>query len=149
MSRFLTRRFFVALTVVLIAYLMFYVSYFQENKEAFLFPAIITTAVLFFSLTSLIRETYGLCLDDIKPIAFLRLVPAIICMVAAVFTIEHLGMYSTSAIALFLISAWYSPEENTTKRLLSSLLLSAGFTFFMYLLFSLMLGVQAPRGILI
>ena len=149
MSRFLTRRFFVALTVVLIAYLMFYVSYFQENKEAFLFPAIITTAVLVFSLTSLFRETYGLCIDDIKSIAFLRLLPAIICMIVAVFTLEHLGMYTTAAIALFLISAWYSPVENTTKRLLSSLLLSAGFTIFMYLLFSIMLGVQTPRGILI
>jgi len=149
MSRFLTRRFFVALLVVVIAYLMFYVSYFQENKEAYLFPAIITIAVLFFSLTSLIRETYALCIDDIKSIAFLRLIPAIICMVVTVFTVEHLGMYTTTAIALFLLSAWYSPVENTAKRLISSLLLSIGFTIFMYLLFSVMLGVQTPRGLLI
>ena len=149
MNRFLSRRFFVALIVVAVAYLMFNISYFQENKEAYLFPAIITSAILFFSLTSLIRETYGLCVDDFKSIPVLRLLPAIIGMVVTVFTVEYLGMYTTAAIALFLISAWYSPVENTTKRLLSSLLLSAGFTLFMYLLFSLMLGVQTPRGILI
>lgn len=149
MNRFLTRRFFVALIVVLVAYLMFYVSYFQENKEAYLFPAIITTFILFFSLTSLFRETYGLCVDDFKSFPFLRLLPGIIGMAVTVYAVEHLGMYTTCTIALFLISAWYSPIENTTKRLLSSLALAVGFIIFMYLLFSVMLGVQTPRGVLI
>ena len=149
MNRFLSRRFIVALIVVLIAYWLFYLSYFQENSEAYLFPSIITVCVLFFSITSLFRETWGMCVDDFKAIPVVRLLPAIIGMVVTVLSVEHLGMYTTCAIALFLISTWYSPVENTQKRILNSLLLSLGFIVFMYLLFSVMLGVQMPRGLLI
>ena len=60
MSRFTSRRFIVALIVVLITYAMFSASYFQENSETYLFPAIVTAAILVFSVTSLFRETYGL-----------------------------------------------------------------------------------------
>ena len=135
--------------MTLIALLLFKLSFFQENKEAYLFPSIITSVVLFFSLTSLFRETFSLCVDDFEPTPVLRLIPALILMVITVFSLEFVGMYTTSAITLFLIGAWYSPQEPISKRLLSSLMLTAGFIIFMYLLFSVMLGVQVPRGFLI
>lgn len=149
MNTVFIRRVVVAVLVTVIAWMMFQVSYFQENQEAYLFPSIITLVVLIFSITSLVREGFDLCIDDIKPIPFLRLLPALICMIGAVFTVEHLGMYTTSFITLILLTVWYSPEENWMKRLISSLVLSVGFIIFMYLLFSVVLGVQMPRGLLI
>jgi len=149
MIRFISRRSLVALVVVLIAYVLFSMSYFKENDEVYLFPLIVTTGILLFSLISLVRETKGLCLDDYKPFPFLHLLPGIIMMCAIVMVIETIGMYSTSAIALLVLSAWYSPVEDLKKRLSMSLMLSIGFTLFIYLLFSIMLDVQTPRGWLI
>lgn len=144
-----SRRFIIAAIIVAIGAVLFNISFFQENKEAYLFPSIIASTILFFSLTSLFRETFSLCADDFEPTPIIRLIPIMIIMVATVFTVEHVGMYTTSFIALFLISAWYSPQEPFSKRLVSSLLLSVGFILFMYLLFTVMLNVQVPRGFLI
>ena len=144
-----SRRFIVAAIIVAIGAILFNISFFQENKEAYLFPSIIASTILFFSLTSLFREAFSLCADDFEPTPIIRLIPIIVIMTSTVFLVEHVGMYSTSFVALFLISAWYSPQEPLSKRVISSLLLSIGFILFMYLLFTVMLGVQVPRGFLI
>ena len=143
------RRLFVATLVAMVAGLMFRASYFQENSEAYLFPIIISGAMLALSLVSLVREAFDLCVEDFQPFPFARQLPAILIMVAAVALVEILGMYTSAFLALAMVSIWYSPEENNQRRLLRSLAFSAGFTAFMYALFSLMLNVQLPRGILI
>ncbi len=145
----LNRRFFVALLVAMVAGLIFRVSYFQENSEAYLFPAIIAVAMLALSLISLARETFDLCVDDFQAFAFGRQLPAIVMMIAAVALVEILGMYVCAFLVLTMVSLWYSPEEDNKRRLIRSLAFSAGFTAFMYVLFSLLLNVQLPRGILI
>ena len=67
----------------------------------------------------------------------------------AVLLVEVLGMYSTALVVLIVVTYWYSPQEDGRRRLVSSLVFSAGFTLFMYLLFTVMLNVQLPRGMLI
>ena len=149
MKMTLNRRFIVALLVAMVAGLIFRVSYFQENSEAYLFPAIIAIAMLTLSLISLARETFDLCVDDYQAFPFARQLPAIVIMAAAVALVEILGMYVSAFLALTMVSLWYSPEEDNQRRLIRSLVFSAGFTAFMYVLFSLLLNVQLPRGILI
>ena len=143
------RRFFVALIVASVSGVIFYASYFQENKEAYLFPAVIASTMLLLSLISLAREAFDLCVDDYQPFPFTRQLPAIAMMIAAVSLVETLGMYTTSFLTLGLVAYWYSPQEDGRKRFTASLLFAGGFSLFMYLLFSLMLNVQLPRGILI
>lgn len=143
------RRFFVAALVAMVAGLMFRASYFQENSEAYLFPMIIAGGMLALSLVSLIREAFDLCVEDFQPFPFARQLPAILMMIAAVVLVEILGMYTSAFLALATVSIWYSPEENNQRRLVRSLAFSAGFTAFMYVLFSLMLNVQLPRGLII
>ena len=145
----LGRRFFVALTVAMIAGLIFRASYFQENSEVYLFPSIVATVMLALSLLSLTREAFDLCVDDFQAFPFSRQLPAILMMAAGVWMVEILGMYTSAFIVLVVVTYWYSPQEDGRRRLVSSLSFAAGFSAFMYVLFTLMLNVQLPRGILI
>jgi len=70
-------------------------------------------------------------------------------MAAGVALIETLGMYTTAFLILLLVTFWYSPQENPRRRLLQSLTMAAGFSLTMYVLFSMLLNVQVPRGWLI
>ena len=145
----INRRLFVALLVAAIAGLIFRISYFQESAEAYLFPSIVAIAMLGLALLSLFREAVDLCVDDFQAFPFVRQVPAIVMMVAGVALVEILGMYSSAFLVLFLVSYWYSPQEDGRRRLLNSLVFSVGFAGFMYLLFTVMLNVQLPRGLMI
>lgn len=149
MNTILSRRFFVALLVTLMAGAMFRVSYFQENTEAYLFPIIISAVMLGMSLLSLVREAFSLCVDDFQPFPFVRLVPALVMMAGGVALVETLGMYTTAFLILCVVSLWYSSQEDSRRRLFQSVVFAAGFSAFMYVLFSLMLNVQVPRGLLI
>ena len=149
MSIVFGRRLYVALLVALLAGLLFRVSYFHENTEAYLFPAVVAGAMLLFSVISLARESFDLCLDDFQPFPWQRQLPVIGMMAAGVALIEVLGMYTTAFLILVVISYWYSPQESMRPRLLKSLAMAIGFTLVMYLLFSLLLRVQVPRGMLI
>ena len=144
-----SRRLFVALLMTLIAGFLFKVSYFQENGEAYLFPTVVAGVMLCLSLLSLAREAFALCVDDFQPFPFERQWPVILMMAAGVALIEILGMYSTAFLILLLVTFWYSPQENTRRRLLQSLAMAAGFSLTMYVLFSVLLNVQVPRGWLI
>lgn len=149
MSITLNRRFLVALLVALIAVAMFRVSYFQENSEAYLFPIIVSAVMLGMSLLSLVREAFSLCVDDFQPFPFVRLIPALVMMAGGVALVETLGMYTTAFLVLCMVSFWYSSQEDRRRRFLHSLVFAAGFSVFMYLLFSVMLNVQVPRGLII
>jgi len=140
---------FAALLVALIAGAMFRVSYFQDNSEAYLFPIIISAMMLGMSLLSLAREAFSLCVDDFQPFPFIRLVPALVMMAGGVALVETLGMYTTAFLVLCLVSIWYSSQEDSRRRLFQSLVFAAGFSAFTYVLFSLMLNVQVPRGLII
>ena len=140
------RRLAVAALVALLSALLFKVSYFQENSEAYLFPAVVAGAMLLFSLVSLSREAFDLCVDDFQPFPFLRQLPVIVLMVVGVLVIETLGMYATAFMMLFLVSYWYSPPGPWGRRLAFSAGLALGFSALMYGLFSVLLKVQVPRG---
>lgn len=144
-----TRRLMLALLVALVAAAIFKVSYLRESIEGYTFPAVVAGTVLGLSLLSLVREAFDLCVDDYQPFPFVRQLPAIVMMVGGVMLIDVLGMYASAFLILALISYWYSPQENAPRRLLSSLALGVGFSLVMYLLFSVMLNVQTPRGFFI
>lgn len=145
----LGRRLFVALLVAGVAGFLFKISFFQDNREAYLFPAVVAAAMLCLSLISLAREAFDLCVDDFQPFPFERQWPVILMMAGGVGLVETLGMYSTAFLILLLVSYWYSPQEQWYRRLLQSVAMAVGFSITMYLLFSVLLNVQVPRGWLI
>ena len=144
-----SRRLFVACIVTFVAGLIFQVSYFQDNAEAYLFPAVVAAAMLAFSVISLVRESFDLCVDDFQPFPFERQWPVLVIMGVGVLSIESIGMYTTTFFSLLLTTYWYSPQEQSVKRAMQSLAMAAGFTLAMYVLFSVLLQVQVPRGALI
>jgi hypothetical protein len=143
------RRLVIALGVACIAAFLFQVSYFQENSEAYLFPAVVAAGMLGLSLISLAREAFDLCVDDFQPFPFERQWPVILVMGVGVALIELLGMYSTAFLILLFVTYWYSPREGLRFRLLESVAMAAGFSLAMYVLFSVLLNVQMPRGWLV
>ena len=146
MNYLLTRRSLVAALVFVLSLAIFSAGYYQENAEAYLFPMIIGLAMVLFSLVSLVREVFALCIEDFQQFPFKRQLPVIVVMVIGIAALELLGMYSTTFLVLLTVSYWYSPIVQKNKRLIRSLIFSGGFTIGMYLLFSLMLNVQLPRG---
>jgi len=142
-------RILVALAVVSISGMLFFLSFHQENSEAFLFPAIASFSMLCLGLLSLTREALKLCEDDYKPFPLLNQLPAIIIMIIGVYAIDHIGMYESTFLVLLLVSFWYSSMEHISHRLLHSLLFATGFSVLMYLLFSFVLNVQFSKGLLI
>lgn len=145
----LGRRLYVALLVAGVAGFLFKISFFQENREAYLFPAVVAAAMLCLSLISLAREAFDLCVDDFQPFPFERQWPVILMMAVGVALIETLGMYSTAFLVLLLVSYWYSPQERWHRRLLQSVAMAVGFSVTMYVLFTVLLNVQVPRGWLV
>lgn len=143
------RRLAVAVLVALVAGFLFKVSYFQENREAYLFPAVVAAVMLILSLLSLARDAFDLCVDDFQPFPVERQWPVIVVMLGGVMLIETLGMYTTTFLILLLVSYWYSPQGGLRRRLVQSVSMAAGFSVTMYVLFSLLLNVQVPRGFLI
>lgn len=143
------RRLAVALLVTLVAGLLFKVSYFHDNLEAYLFPAVVAGAMLCLSLLSLAREAFDLCVDDFQPFPIERQWPVILIMVGGVLLIETLGMYSTTFLVLLLVTFWYSPPDELRRRAVQSVAMAVGFSVAMYVLFSILLNVQVPRGVLI
>lgn len=148
MRSILTRRVMVASFVFLLSLVIFSAGYFQENKEAYLFPIIVAIVMLICSFISLMREFFDLCLEDYQGFPFVRQLPALAFMIAGVWLLEILGMFTTTFLILLSVSYWYSPLENNRKRLIRSLIFSGGFCIVMYLLFAVSLNVQLPRGLL-
>src|SRR6056300_1993933 len=118
------RRFLVALLVTAICGLMFKVSYFQENQAAYLFPIIVSGLTLAFSITSLIREYFDMCVDDFKAFPFFEQLPGIVITIVGVSLIEHIGMYSSSFFVLVAITTFYSSKGVVADRFIKSVVFS-------------------------
>ena len=137
-----------AIIVFLFSGLLLWLCTGHEDPEVYLFPFIVSAVLFALSVLALSRELLGLSgTTDIQSIPILRLIPIFVIIVAYVMAVEYFGMYSSSLVALFLIAVVYHPAENIISRLSSSALISAGFIGAMYVLFTVLLKLQAPRGI--
>lgn len=133
-----------ALTAVLL-----YLCVGHEAAEAYLFPLIVSIAMFLLSGFLLARELLGLYTSDVQPMGLFKLLPALALFIAYLYAIETLGMYSSSMLALFLITFIYHPPATLAERLKSSALVAVLFIGAMYVLFSVLLKVQTPMGLLI
>jgi len=81
--------------------------------------------------------------------SIIKLLPMLVLLVGYIYCIEWLGMYSSSAVALFFIAFIYHSADSMVKRFVSSLAVALLFTGFIYVIFSVLLRVQAPKGLFI
>ena len=142
----------IAIVAVAIAAFLCFISFGHENAEAYLFPQIVSGSLMGLCVLLVIREFMGnpdAAVESIELKDVLKLLPMLVLLAGYVFCIEWLGMYSSSAIALFLIAFVYHASDNWIKRFTSSFVVAILFTGFMYVVFSMLLRVQAPTGLFV
>ena len=142
----------IAIASVAIAAFLAYVSFGHDNAEAYLFPQIVGSCLLGLCALLVAQEVFGNSDPAVKSVqltSLLKLLPMLVLLAGYVYCIEWLGMYSSSAIALFLIAFIYHSADSIIKRFTSSLMVAILFTGFIFVIFSVLLKVQAPRGLFI
>lgn len=142
----------IAIATLVLTVFLCYVSFGHENQEAYLFPQIIGGCLLGLCALLVLREFLGNrdpAVQSINMASIMQLLPMLVLLAGYVYCIEWLGMYSSSALALFFIAFVYHSADSIVKRFTSSLLVALVFTGFIYVVFSVLLRVQAPRGLFI
>ena len=119
-------------------------SFTGGNSEAYLFPRIITSIMLFLSLLLLIQHFYGKN-HPIKKINIAKLAPFFTLIIIFILLGENLGFYLCASLMFLTICYFYYPEKKDVKKVLFFLLIGAAFMMAIYFLFTFLLKVQVPR----
>ena len=132
------------LVAIFLSILLVVASFSGGNPEAYLFPRIITSIMLFLSLLLLIQHFYEKN-HLIKKINIAKLTPFFILIIIFILLGENLGFYLCASLMFLTICYFYYPEKKDMKKVLFFLLIGAAFMMAIYFLFTFLLKVQVPR----
>ena len=132
------------LVAIFLSILLVVASFSGGNPEAYLFPRIITSIMLFLSLLLLIQHFYEKD-HPIKKINIVKLAPFFILIIIFILLGENLGFYLCASLMFLTICYFYYPEKKDMKKVLFFLLIGAAFMMAIYFLFTFLLKVQVPR----
>ena len=132
------------LVAISLSTLLVVASFSGGNSEAYFFPRIITSIMLFLSLLLLIQHFYGKN-HPIKKINIAKLTPFFILIIIFIILGENLGFYLCASLMFLTICYFYYPEKKDMKKILFFLLIGALFMMAIYFLFTFLLKVQVPR----
>lgn len=139
--------------VLLLAAGVGWLSYTGEPADAFLFPRLISVVMLALALWNFARCVLGLAKtgEGVTSKEYIALLPGFVVTLVFVFVAaKALGFYVASFAAFFLLISLYDPAPHTALRSwLKRLLVTCAFMAVIYILFSLLLQVQTPRGLFI
>ena len=132
------------LVAISLSILLVVASFSGGHPDAYFFPRIITSIMLFLSLLLLIQHFYGKN-HPIKKINIAKLTPFFILIIIFILLGENLGFYLCASLMFLTISYFYYPEKKDMKKMLFFLLIGAVFMMAIYFLFTFLLKVQVPR----
>ena len=132
------------IVAISLSILLVVASFSGGHPEAYFFPRIITSIMLFLSLLLLIQHFYGKN-HPIKKINIAKLTPFFILIIIFILLGENLGFYLCASLMFLTICYFYYPERKDMKKILFFLLISAVFMMAIYFLFTFLLKVQVPR----
>ena len=132
------------LVAISLSILLVVASFSGGHPEAYFFPRIITSIMLFLSLLLLIQHFYGKN-HPIKKINIAKLTPFFILIIIFIILGENLGFYLCASLMFLTICYFYYPEKKGVKKVLFFLLIGAAFMMAIYFLFTFLLKVQVPR----
>ena len=132
------------LVAISLSILLVVASFSGGHSEAYLFPRIITSIMLFLSLLLLIQHFYEKN-HPIKKINIAKLTPFFILIIIFILLGENLGFYLCASLMFLIICYFYYPEKKDVKKILFFLLIGAAFMMAIYFLFTFLLKVQVPR----
>lgn len=138
--------------ILLLALTVTWLSYTREPADAFLFPRLISSVMVLLAIWNFIRAATGLARvgDGLSGKTLLNLAPGVAVMLLLVyFGAKTLGFYAASFLAFVCVYSLYDPASHMAlKSWLRRLLVTAVFMAVIYALFTLLLKVQTPRGLL-
>ena len=132
------------LVAISLSILLVVASFSGGHPDAYFFPRIITSIMLFLSLLLLIQHFYGKN-HPIKKINIAKLTPFFILIIIFILLGENLGFYLCASLMFLTICYFYYPEKKDVKKVLFFLLIGAAFMMAIYFLFTFLLKVQVPR----
>ena len=132
------------LVAISLSILLVVASFSGGHSEAYFFPRIITSIMLFLSLLLLIQHFYGKN-HPIKKINISKLTPFFILIIIFILLGENLGFYLCASLMFLTICYVYYPEKKDMRKILFFLLIGAAFMMAIYFLFTFLLKVQVPR----
>ena len=136
--------------ILVLAAMVCWISYTAEPAEAFLFPKLISTAMLALALIAVFNAVSGIAspAPGIGPRLLYNAAAGLAVMLVAVFwAAKSLGFYATALASFFLLAWFYDPSgDRSLRRWLVRGAVSIGFVLVLYGLFALLLRVQTPRG---
>ena len=132
------------LVAIFLSILLVVASFSGGHSEAYLFPRIITSIMLFLSLLLLIQHFYGKNHPK-KTINIAKLAPFFILIIIFILLGENLGFYLCASLMFLTICYFYYPEKKDMKKILFFLLIGTAFMMAIYFLFTFLLKVQVPR----
>jgi len=132
------------LVAISLSILLVVASFSGGHPEAYFFPRIITSIMLFLSLLLLIQHFYEKN-HPIKKINIAKLTPFFILIIIFIILGENLGFYLCASLMFLTICYFYYPEKKDMKKILFFLLICALFMTAIYFLFTFLLKVQVPR----
>ncbi len=140
-----------AVAILLLGLWVGYTSFSVEDPQPYLFPQLISVAMLLLGAIALARALKGqnrtgggLSLDQLT-----RIAPAITVMLLYVLLLApQLGFYTGSALGFLSLYTLYDPNSHTSPATwLRRLIITVGFMSLIYVVFALGLKVQTPRGL--
>ena len=132
------------LVAISLSILLVVASFSGGHTEAYFFPRIITSIMLFLSLLLLIQHFYEKN-HPIKKINIAKLTPFFTLIIIFILLGENLGFYLCASLMFLTICYFYYPEKKDMKKVLFFLLIGAAFMMAIYFLFTFLLKVQVPR----
>ena len=132
------------LVAISLSILLVVASFSGGHPDAYFFPRIITSIMLFLSLLLLIQHFYEKN-HPIKKINIAKLTPFFILIIIFILLGENLGFYLCASLMFLTICYFYYPEKKDVKKVLFFLLIGAAFMIAIYFLFTFLLKVQVPR----
>ena len=124
--------------------------------SAILFPRMMVILMLCLAAVKAVAEICKmkkpvLDVDDYagEPYPWLRIIFVLASMVVYIWVLEDLGFYTTAFLFFFGVTLAIQNFKRTPKVIAVRLAYCFGFILFLYLLFSVLLKVQLPKGILV
>ena len=145
-----SRAFFGDACVVALAVIAAVAAWMADEPEAYLFPRLVTSLLAVFATVSLVRNLTGAgqgTVAGINPDILRKIAPGVLIMVVYVALADVVGFYVSAAIAYGCLS-FACAAQRSRRQLMVSAGVAVLVAVTLYLMFSVMLKVQAPRGFL-
>lgn len=122
------------------------------DSESYLFPRVIAMVMALLGLAILVtnftRRSIATPIPDQAETAWLRILPVIALFLVFPWAMQVIGFYLTG-FTVFLTIAWcYAPEPFSMGAAVKRIAITAIFFLTVFIIFSVVLDVQIPRGLL-